>query len=141
MSPAPYQRSCRSPRKCFSPAPSLRLLPALSVEPIAKAVGISKDDIYANSLRVHADGSFAGHNPDEPTCCSGGKARVVVELKSRYSFSSVVMIGDGATDMEARELEGGADAFIGFGGVQIREKVKAGADLFITDFKEIMDSV
>ena len=43
------------------------------------------------------------------------------------------MIGDGATDMEAR-VQGGADAFIGYGGV-----VKNGADLFITDKQEIID--
>lgn len=117
------------------------LAPAATVEPIAEAVGVAKEDIYANSLRFNADGSFAGHNPDEPTCCSGGKARVVAELKGRYSFSKVVMVGDGATDMEARQLEGGADAFIGFGGVQVREKVKAGADLFIYEFDEIMDEL
>ena len=35
--------------------------------------------------------------------------------------------GVGATDMEARDA-GGADAFLGFGGVAVRDKVKAGAD-------------
>ena len=48
------------------------------------------------------------------------------------------MISDGATDMEAR-AQGGADAFIGYGGVVIRDVVKNGADLFITDMQDIID--
>ena len=48
------------------------------------------------------------------------------------------MIGDGATDMEVH-VKGGADAFIGYGGVVIRDVVKNGADLFITDMQEIIE--
>jgi phosphoserine phosphatase len=45
------------------------------------------------------------------------------------------MIGDGATDMQARPP---AKAFIGYGGIIEREKVKNGADWFIKDFNEIL---
>ena len=48
------------------------------------------------------------------------------------------MIGDGATDMEARPP---ADAFIGFGGVVVREKVKQGADWFVTDMQELINEL
>ena len=41
------------------------------------------------------------------------------------------MIGDGVTDMQAKPP---AALFIGFGGIAIREKVRDGADWFITDF-------
>lgn len=41
------------------------------------------------------------------------------------------MVGDGATDMEASPP---ADAFVGFGGNQIRDIVKNGADWFVTEF-------
>ena len=51
------------------------------------------------------------------------------------------MIGDGATDMEARDIPGGADAFIGFGGVAVRDAVKQGADWFVTDFQELRDAL
>ena len=74
----------------------------------------------------------------EPTSRAGGKAKVVADLKAAHSFASIVMIGDGATDMEARDVPGGADAFIGFGGVQVRDKVKLGADWFVHSFSEIM---
>ena len=46
----------------------------------------------------------------------GGKAKVVADLKAKHGYKTVVMVGDGATDMEARDVEGGADAFIGFAG-------------------------
>ena len=48
-------------------------------------------------------------------------------------------MGDGATDMEARDIPGGADAFIGFGGIAVRDKVKAGADWFVTDFQDVIN--
>ena len=67
----------------------------------------------------------------------GGKAKVVADLKAKHGYKTVVMVGDGATDMEARDVEGGADAFIGFGGIQVRDKVKAGADWFVMDFDEM----
>ena len=50
------------------------------------------------------------------------------------------MVGDGATDLESR-APGGADVFVGYGGVQVRETVEAGADWFITDFDAFIDVV
>ena len=46
------------------------------------------------------------------------------------------MVGDGVTDMHAKPP---ADAFIGFGGVVVREKVRDGADWFVTDLSELLD--
>jgi hypothetical protein len=48
-----------------------------------------------------------------------------------FGHKSVVMIGDGVTDMQAKPP---AALFIGFGGVIVREKVRDGADWFISDF-------
>ncbi|CBK19509.1 Phosphoserine phosphatase [Caenorhabditis elegans] len=48
-----------------------------------------------------------------------------------YNYKTVVMVGDGATDVEASPP---ADAFIGFGGNVIREGVKARAKWYVTDF-------
>jgi len=111
------------------------------IEPIAQRVGgVSK--IYANTLLFdETDGSFAGHLKSAPTSRAGGKAKVVADLKSENGYDTVIMIGDGATDMEARDIPGGADAFIGFGGVAVREAVKKGADWFVTDFKELRDAL
>lgn len=37
----------------------------------------------------------------QPTAESGGKGKVIKLLKEKFHFKKVVMIGDGATDMEA----------------------------------------
>ncbi|KAK4359994.1 hypothetical protein RND71_022223 [Anisodus tanguticus] len=44
-----------------------------------------------------------------------------------HGYKSLVMIGDGATDLEAR-MPGGADLFVCYGGVHLRESVAAKAD-------------
>ena len=49
-----------------------------------------------------------------------------------------MVIGDGLTDLEAYPP---ADLFIGFGGNVTREKVKKMAPWFVTDFKELFDSL
>jgi len=108
------------------------------IEPVAKAVGVPASDIFANNLLFDAADVFSRHDETEPTSRKGGKAKVVVDLKAQHDFKTVVMIGDGATDMEARDVPGGADAFIGFGGVVVREKVKAGADWFVHDFDVLL---
>merc|ERR1719183_2548309 len=108
------------------------------IEPVAAQCNVAKEDIYANTFLFDADGAFAGHKESEPTSRAGGKAKVVADLKAAHGYTTVVMIGDGATDMEARDVPGGADAFIGFGGIAVREKVKAGADWFVMDFDELI---
>merc|ERR1740138_230086 len=103
------------------------------IEPIAAQVGVGKEMIFANTLLFNDDGSFKSHLDSEPTSRAGGKAKVVADLKAAHGYQTVVMIGDGATDMEARDIPGGADAFIGFGGIAVREKVQKGADWFVLD--------
>ena len=44
------------------------------------------------------------------------------------------MIGDGATDAQARPP---AQAFIGFGGVMLRDTVEQQADWFVTSFDDL----
>ena len=107
------------------------------IEPIAAQCNVGKEDIYANTFLFDADGKFTGHLESEPTSRAGGKAKVVADLKAQHGYETVVMVGDGATDMEARDVAGGADAFIGFGGIAEREKVKNGADWFVYDFKDM----
>jgi phosphoserine phosphatase len=50
----------------------------------------------------------------------------------------MVMIGDGATDLQAKPP---ADAFIGFGGVVVRESVRQAADWFVTDFRTLTEAL
>ena len=55
------------------------------------------------------EGKYAGFDDTEPTSRSGGKAEAVKRIKASNGFQTVVMVGDGMTDLEAR-VEGGADA-------------------------------
>ncbi len=67
-------------------------------------------------LRFLLEGQYSGFDESQPTSDSGGKGAVCGLLKSRFGFQRLVMVGDGATDMEASPP---ADAFIGFGGNQV----------------------
>jgi phosphoserine phosphatase len=53
---------------------------------------------------------------------------VVRQIRASES-GRAAFIGDGVSDLEAKPA---VDLFIGYGGVQIRERVKENADIFIT---------
>jgi len=99
------------------------LRPAILV--LAAALGIRQADVHAVEVYFDANGDYAGFAGDSPPARSGGKAEVIRELAA--GNRNVVMIGDGATDLEA--ATGGA-LVIGFGGVVARDVVRQGADLF-----------
>lgn len=58
------------------------------------------------------DGAYDGFDPEEFPSRSGGKREAVQHIKKTHGYQTVVMVGDGITDFEAR-APGGADAFIG----------------------------
>ena len=93
-------------------------------------------DIFAIGLLWDEAGNYADFTRDAPTARSGGKAAVVSLLTERYG--SVVMVGDGATDVEARPP---ATAVIGFGGNVVREAVERDCDWFVRDTQEIIDQL
>ncbi|KAG1948914.1 phosphoserine phosphatase [Pimephales promelas] len=71
------------------------------VEHVASQLHIPLDHVYANRLKFYFNGEYAGFDESQPTAQSGGKGAVIRGLKERYGFETVVMIGDGATDLEA----------------------------------------
>ncbi len=76
-----------------------------------------------------------GRNPDEryqahdagPLTLGAGKADIVRRLRVRHR-GRALLVGDGTSDLEARVA---VDLFVGFGGVAARERVRAGADVFM----------
>lgn len=102
--------------------------------PVAAELEIPPENVYANRLLFNEDGSYAGFDTNEPTSQSGGKPRVVQHLKEKYALKTVVFVGDGVTDLEACPP---ADAFIGYGGNVVREKVRNSAPWYVTDFKHL----
>nr|XP_027804357.1 phosphoserine phosphatase isoform X3 [Marmota flaviventris] len=105
------------------------------VEHVAAKLNIPAANVFANRLKFYFNGEYAGFDETQPTADSGGKGKVIKFLKEKFHFKKIIMIGDGATDMEACPP---ADVFIGFGGNVIRQQVKDNARWYITDFVELL---
>ncbi|GAX84303.1 hypothetical protein CEUSTIGMA_g11725.t1 [Chlamydomonas eustigma] len=108
------------------------------IHPLAIHLGIPLENVFANSLVFKADGTYAGFDENEFTCRSGGKPAAIRHIKETFFLEPVVMVGDGATDLEAR-LEGAADLFIGYGGVVERRNVAEKADWYIYNIQQMID--
>ncbi|XP_078082077.1 phosphoserine phosphatase isoform X2 [Mustelus asterias] len=108
------------------------------VEHVAEKINVPLSNVYANKLKFYFNGDYAGFDESQPTAESGGKGRIISLLKEERGFKKVVMIGDGATDLEACPP---ADAFIGFGGNIVRQQVKERAQWFVMSFKEIIEEL
>lgn len=108
------------------------------IEPIAHTLSIPETRVFANTILFHEDGTYMGFDTNEMTSRPfRGKVDVIEHLKEEHDYENVIMIGDGATDLETK---GVASLFIGYGGVHVREIVKNEADWFVTDFKEITNA-
>ncbi|KAM8975674.1 phosphoserine phosphatase [Pelodytes ibericus] len=105
------------------------------VEHVALKLDIPLSNVYANRLKFYFNGEYAGFDETQLTAESGGKGKVISLLKEKFGFKKIVMIGDGATDMEACPP---ADGFIGFGGNVTRQQVKEKAKWYITDFEALL---
>lgn len=108
------------------------------VEVIADQLSIPHDKIFANELLFYYNGDFAGFDRSQLTCEGDGKAKVILYLKNKFGYKRVVHIGDGATDLEACPP---ADAFIGFGANQVREKVKSGCHWYVMSCRELIEAL
>lgn len=105
------------------------------IDPVAASLGIRNDHVFANSIYFDDTGEYQGFDENEFTSRQGGKCEAIAHIRQVFGYRTVIMIGDGVTDMEACPP---ADAFIGFGGVKIRSRVKEGADWFVTSFDQLI---
>ena len=112
------------------------------IHPVADALHIPRERVFANTLLFAAGGAFAGFDKTAFTSRSGGKAAAIKHIKAESGgrLAPMVMIGDGATDLEAR-MPGGADLFVGYGGVAKRAVVMEGADWFVTSFTPLIEAL
>jgi phosphoserine phosphatase len=109
------------------------------IHPVARLLGVPVERVMANTLLFHpTTGEFADFDRAAHTSRSGGKAAAIASIRAAHpQLHPVVMIGDGATDAEARG-PGGADAFVCYGGVIARPAVAARADWFVTSFDPLI---
>lgn len=110
------------------------------IAPVASMLHIPEESIFANRLLFDKTGQYMGFDNEEPTARSGGKAVAIAQIKQKFGYKKLVMVGDGATDLEARR-PGGADIFICFGGVQLRASVAAESDWCVQRFKDLIESL
>merc|ERR1712238_365034 len=96
------------------------------------------NNIYANTILFNENGGYSGFDSTEPTSADQGKPKALSEIKSKFGYKTIIMVGDGATDAQAKPP---ADAFIGFGGVVVREAVQKKACWYVRDFDDMIDIV
>jgi len=97
------------------------------VRAVAAELGIGAEHVRAVGLRFGADGEYAGFDEGSPLARSGGKP---VVLGAWGLPRPALMVGDGATDLEARPA---VDAFAAYIGIAFRDAVAAGADFVLRD--------
>lgn len=99
-----------------------------AILPLASYLRIPEDQVHAVDVVFDEKGDYQDFARQSPLAMSGGKARICRRLRMRYA--SLAMVGDGKTDLEAKE----AGAYmIGFGGVVRRPLVEAQADCYVSD--------
>jgi phosphoserine phosphatase len=94
---------------------------------VARHLGIAEARVAAVDLHFDLEGSYAGFDRASPLARSGGK-RDWVEQNLADLPRPILMVGDGATDLEARPA---VDCFAVFTGVVHRDAVVRGADVTI----------
>eukprot|EP00878_Enallax_costatus_P016906 GHUV01017747.1.p1 GENE.GHUV01017747.1~~GHUV01017747.1.p1 ORF type:complete len:484 (+),score=134.18 GHUV01017747.1:161-1612(+) len=84
---------------------------------------------------------LVGFDMNEPTAHNQGKPTAIARIRQRNPYNTIIMIGDGITDLEAVQVTGGADLFIGFGGVVERPPVAAEADWYVYKYSQLIDTL
>ena len=98
-----------------------------AILPLAEYLGLPESHVHAVDIYFNEDGSYRNYDLNSPLARTGGKAVVVGTLKGQCSL---VMVGDGKTDLEAKQ----AGVYVlGFGGVVDRAIVRELADFYTTE--------
>jgi phosphoserine phosphatase len=100
---------------------------AQPVEQVGAYLGVAPDRVAAVRLEFHADGTYRDFDRSSPMARSGGKREWIREHDALLPRRRL-MVGDGITDLETRDV---VDCFAAFAGVVRREGVVSAADLVI----------
>jgi phosphoserine phosphatase len=107
---------------------------AQAIAPLAAHLRVPPRAVHAVALRFDERGQYEDFDRRSLLARSGGKELVVRAIRAR-SHGRAALVGDGVSDLEAKPA---VDLFIAFGGVQVRPRVRAGADRFATSFQELL---
>lgn len=97
------------------------------VERVAAELGLAAGAVAAVGISFDGRGRYLDFERDSPLARSGGKPDV---LAGWSLLRPALLVGDGATDLEARVA---VDCFAAFMGVVDRPAVARGADLVLTE--------
>lgn len=97
------------------------------VEAVSVALGLGADAVAAVGIDFAPDGAYRGFEASSPLARSGGKETV---LRAWGLPRPALLVGDGATDLEARPA---VDAFAAYMGVAFRAAVAEGADVVLRE--------
>lgn len=106
------------------------------IMPLAAFLGI--DRVEAVPLHLDSNGNYIEFDNSYPTTYNGGKPEIIERLKKEFSPERIIMVGDGASDLETKS---GVDLFVGFGKYTDREKVRKGSDHFIYSLAELLEII
>lgn len=95
---------------------------------LADFLDINPNNVITNQIFFNKDKSYLNFDLDNPLSNNGGKLATIKKYKSK--MKRTVLIGDGSTDLEAKDA---VDLFIGFGGVVYRPNVKEKSDIYIIE--------
>lgn len=95
------------------------------VEALARTLGLPAEAVGAVGIEFDAEGRYAGFEHASPLARSGGKE---AQIRAWDLPRPVLLVGDGATDAEARPA---VDAFAAYMGVAFREPVARAADIVL----------
>lgn len=98
-----------------------------AVDPVAQALGIDVQDVYANNLVFDNNGNYQGFVENHRLMHDDGKQQVIKHLRQTYGHITVTHVGDSIGDKNA-----GADIFIGYGGAVVRKPVLERSDVYIS---------
>eukprot|EP00798_Chlamydomonas_sp_ICE-L_P022254 gene22254-29324_t len=117
------------------------------ISPIAKYLQIPSKNVIANRMNWQWDDEtgeptkLVGFDMSLPTSRNNGKPEAIAKLRQTFPYNTIVMVGDGVTDLEAVHEVDGADLFIGYGGNVQRRKVMQEADWFVIHFDELIKAL
>lgn len=104
------------------------------ITPVATALGIREENIFANTFVFDENGTIIGVDEENVLAQDGGKVKLV---RAMQLDAHVSVIGDGYTDYELKK-EGLANRFYAFIENVEREKVTAVADFVIKSLDEFL---
>ena len=102
---------------------------------LALQLGVELADLHAVDIRFDAGGAYAGFDTKSPLTTANGKRALIAGLPLERP---ILMLGDGATDLAARDV---VDRFVAFTGFVTRDAVVKQAKTAVASFDELAELV